>query len=61
MGSQTEGGVQRRTMPCLLCLLLYDAHSHHAYVFLFARMHLEAGLLTQEEMRRTQTCQRNEE
>jgi len=50
MGSQTEGGVQRRTMPSLPCLLFYDALSHHAYVFLFAKMHFEAGLPTQKEI-----------
>jgi len=50
MGSQAEGGVQRRTMPSILCFLLYDALSHHAYVFLFARMHLEEGLPTQGEI-----------
>jgi len=49
MGSQTEGGVQWRTMPSLLFLLFHDALSHHAYVFLFARMHLQAGLPTQED------------
>jgi len=50
MGSQTEGGVQRQTMPSHLYLRFYDALSHHEHVFLFARMHLEAGLPTQEEM-----------
>jgi len=50
MGSQTEGRMQRRTMPSLLCLLFYDALSHHAYVFLFVRMHLETELPTQEEI-----------
>jgi len=51
-------------LPSLLVwywLLFYDALSNHAYVFLFARMHLEAGLPTQEEMHCTKTCQRNEE
>jgi hypothetical protein len=40
-------------LPSLLVwfwLLFYDALSHHACVFLFARLHLEAGLPTQEEM-----------
>ena len=50
MGSQTEGGVQQQTMPSLLCWLFQDALSHHAYVFIFVRMHLEAELLTQEEI-----------
>ena len=50
-------------LPSLLVwfwLLIYDALSHHVYVFLFARIHLEVGLPTQDEMHRTQTCQRNE-
>ena len=51
-------------LPSLLVwfwLLFYDALSHHVYVFLFARMHLDAGLPTQEEMHRTETCQCSEE
>jgi len=37
-------------------LLLYDrdALSDHAYVFLFAGLHLEAGLPTQEERQRNE-------
>jgi len=60
-GEQIEGGVQQQTMPSLLCLLFYDALSHHACLFLFASIHLEAELPTHEEMHRTKTCQRNEE
>jgi len=37
-------------MPCFLCLLFYDALSHHAYVFLLASVNLEADLPTQEEI-----------
>jgi len=43
-GEQIEGGLQRRTMPSLLCWLIYDALSHHACLFLFASLHLEAEL-----------------
>jgi len=50
IASQTEGGGQRWKMPSLLCLLFYDALSHHAYVFLFVSVNLEAELPTQEEM-----------
>jgi len=38
-GEQIEGGVQRRTMPSLLCLLFYVALFHHACLFLFASIH----------------------
>jgi len=48
--SQTEGGGQQLKMPCLLCLLFYDALSHHAYVFLVVSVNLEADLPTQGEM-----------
>jgi len=37
-------------MPSLLCLLFYDALSHHAYVFLLVRVKFEADVPTQEEM-----------
>ena len=50
IASQTEGGGQQLKMPCLLCLLFYDALSHHAYVFLLVSVNLEADLPTQEEM-----------
>ena len=50
IASQTEGGGQQLKMPCLLCLLFYDAPSHHAYVFLLVSVKLEADLPTQEEM-----------
>ena len=39
----------------LVLVAIYDALSQYAYVILFARMHLEAGLPTQEEMHRTKT------
>jgi len=50
IASQTEGGGQQLKMPCLLCLLFYDALSHNAYVFLLVSVNLEADLPTQEEM-----------
>jgi len=50
IASQTEGGEQQLKMPCLLCLLFYDALSHHAYVFLLVSVNLETDLPTQEEM-----------
>jgi len=50
IASQTEGGGQQRKMPCLLCLLFYDALSHHAYVFLLVSVNLEADLPTQEKI-----------
>ena len=37
-------------MPSLLCLLFSDAFSDHACVFLCVSMHLEAELLTHEEI-----------
>ena len=48
IASQTEGGGQqlKTRMPCLLCLLFYDALSHHAYVFLLVSVNLEADLPT---------------
>ena len=65
--SQTEGGGQQLKMPCLLCLVFYDALSHHAYVFLLVSVNLETDLPTQEEMPAqeempcTKRCQRNKE
>jgi len=50
MGSPPEGGVPKRMMLSLLCLLFYGAFSDHACVFLCVSMYLEAELLTQEEI-----------
>ena len=50
MGSQTEGGVPKRMMPSLLCLLFYHAFSDHTCVFLCVSMHLEVELPTQEQI-----------
>jgi len=38
------------TEDALPSLLFYDTLSHHAYVFLFVSVNLEADLSTQEEM-----------
>jgi len=45
-----EGGVQKLMMPSFLSLLLFDALSDHPCVFLCVSMHLEAELLTHEEI-----------
>jgi len=50
MGRPPEGGVQKLMMPSLLCLLFFDAFSDHACAFLCVSMHLEAELLTHEEI-----------
>jgi len=50
IASQTEGGGQQLKMPCLLCILFYDALSHHAYVFLLVSVNFVSDLPTQEEM-----------
>jgi len=50
MGSPPEGGVPKRMMPSLLCLLFYDAFSDHACVFLCVSMQLEVELLTRKEI-----------
>jgi len=50
MGRPSEGGVQKLMMPSLLCLLFLNAFSDHASVFLCVSMHLEAALLTHEEI-----------
>ena len=50
MGRLPEGGVQKLMMPSLLCLLFFDAFPDHASVFLCVSMHLEAELLTHEEI-----------
>ena len=42
--------MQKLMMPSLLCLLFSDALSDHACVFLCVSMHLEAELLTHEEI-----------
>jgi len=50
MESPPEGRLPKQMMPSLLCLLFYDAFSDHACVFLCVSMHLEAELLTKEEI-----------
>jgi len=50
MGRPPEGGVQKLMMPSLLYLLFFDAFSDHACVFLCVSIHLEAELLTHEEI-----------
>ena len=42
--------MQKLMKPSLLCLLFFDAFSDHACVFLCVSMHLEAELLTHEEL-----------
>jgi len=42
--------VQKLMLPSLLCLLFSDAFSDHACIFLCVSMHLEAELLTHEEI-----------
>jgi len=37
-------------LPSLLCLLFYDAFSHHIHVFLFVSVNPAAEMATQEEM-----------
>jgi len=37
-------------LPSLLCLLFYNAFSHHIYVFLFVSVNPAAEMATQEEM-----------
>jgi len=36
--------------PFLLCLLFYDAFSHHVCVFLFVRVNPEVEMALQDEM-----------
>jgi len=50
MGRPPEGGVQKQMIPSLLYLLFFDAFSDHACGFLCVSMHLEAELLTHEEI-----------
>jgi len=50
MGCPPKGGVPKLMIPSILCLLFSDAFSDHACVFLCVSMHLEAELLTHEEI-----------